>query len=298
MDATFTLDKIGLPFINKTDKDDITNYFTEQSILLEIISKFIPNEATGLTYAVTCLIHDGIENPEFHLQVTIPYGKASNIILPIITKPGENPDFYVNWGDTIHPEYGSAIHSYPICAVTKTYNIRFFGLNIIGFGKQTSIIDDFQKYLTSVKSFGNLGHTFTSLSYAFAWCVNDITLPEYLPDSVTDLSYMFYCCYNFNQSLNRWNTSKITNMEGMFYWCLNFNKSLNNWDTSNVSNMSMMFYRCMCFRQSLRNWDISNVANFRKIFLACINFDDSCAKNYWIIPTSAIMDYTSFCYKG
>ena len=44
--------------------------------------------------------------------------------------------------------------------------------------------------------------------------------------------------------INDWDVSLITDMSFMFENCINFNQPLNNWDVSNVTNMLHMFYNC------------------------------------------------------
>lgn len=62
--------------------------------------------------------------------------------------------------------------------------------------------------------------------------------------NVTDMSYMFRGCKDFNQPLNNWDVSSVTNMSRMFIGCKNFNQPLKNWDVSSVTDMSGMFYNC------------------------------------------------------
>ena len=43
---------------------------------------------------------------------------------------------------------------------------------------------------------------------------------------------MFYNCSNFNQPLDKWDTSNVINATGMFMNCRNFNQNINNWNVS------------------------------------------------------------------
>ena len=78
---------------------------------------------------------------------------------------------------------------------------------------------------------------------------------------VTDMSYMFYRAYAFNQPLNNWDTSKVTDMRSMFAGATAFNQPLNNWDTSKVTRMDYMFSEAKAFNQPLNNWDTSKVTH-------------------------------------
>jgi surface protein len=68
-----------------------------------------------------------------------------------------------------------------------------------------------------------------------------------LPSNITDISFMFWDCTNFNQPLSAWDTSNVTNMSEMFGYCTNFNQPLTTWNTSNVKNMHNMFDVCIIF---------------------------------------------------
>ena len=73
--------------------------------------------------------------------------------------------------------------------------------------------------------------------------------------------------------INNWRPSSCTNMSSMFYQCYNFNQPIGDWDVSQVANMSRMFdnlssaYK-MSFDQDIGNWDVGNVTNFREFMRA------------------------------
>ena len=83
---------------------------------------------------------------------------------------------------------------------------------------------------------------------------------------VTDMSYMFYRAYAFNQPLNNWDTSKVTTMRHMFDMAHAFNQPLNNWDTSKVTDMESMFDMAKAFNQPLNNWNTSKVTTMQTMF--------------------------------
>ena len=90
---------------------------------------------------------------------------------------------------------------------------------------------------------------------------NLIEVPQILPPNVTNLTYVFYNCTSFNQSLNNWDVSKVTNMSDMFYNCTSFNQNIGNWNVSKVANMSDMFYNCTSFNQDLSQWCVSLITS-------------------------------------
>ena len=97
---------------------------------------------------------------------------------------------------------------------------------------------------------------------------------SYLDTSnVTNMQYMFYCCYNLT-SINTisFDTSKVTNMVYMFYDCNLKSLDLSSFDTSNVTEMFSMFSCCSSLTSlTLSNWDISKVTNMNNMFYQCDN---------------------------
>jgi surface protein len=80
--------------------------------------------------------------------------------------------------------------------------------------------------------------------------------------NVTDMSFMFWYAYAFNQDIQNLDISNITNMEGMFDGAISFNGDITTWDTTNVTNMSRMFYGASSFTRNLSTWNVTNVTNY------------------------------------
>ena len=91
--------------------------------------------------------------------------------------------------------------------------------------------------------------------------------------NITDMSFLFTCCMDFNDNINNWDVSNVTYMNYMFFGCKKFNQPLNNWDVSNVQNMTDMFNECEEFNQQLNNWDVSNVRDMRYMFFNVQNMN-------------------------
>jgi hypothetical protein len=252
----------------------LTNYAIEQQQLIQKAKDFSTNRLDRLLYITNSLSHEDYD-VEMHLQVTIPANTPKAIIkLPIIEdviKDGFG--YYVNWGDSPFPEHNISTHTYKNLDRSKTYNIKFFGMNIVSFGKKVYKIRSFQKYLTAIVSFGILGHKFTSLSYAFNHCQNNFSVSRHLPLNITDTSYMFSECINFNQPLNSWSVDNVINTSCMFSGCSNFNQPLDLWLVNNVRNMSWMFSGCSKFNKSLNTWLVNNVVNMNSMFNNCGRFN-------------------------
>ena len=303
----------SLDFVEQIDN---INYERDQIDLINKAKQISENKLKQLIYITTCLVCEKFK-PEFHLQITIPAGKKAKIYLPIIYEKDEY-GFYVDWGDSIFPEHNKLIHEYKVLDKEKTYDIKFFGFNIIGFGERYETLifrddkldglENFQEFLTAVISFGELGHKFVSLENAFYKCKNNFTVPTSLPSSITNINKMFSQCFRFNQSLELWNTVNVTSMASvfnncyefdqplswnvsnvvimcnMFYCCYKFNQPLNLWNVSNVKNMACMFKWCKSFNQPLDNWQVQNVENMSHMFFNCYKFTQQL--NKWLIKNT------------
>ena len=110
--------------------------------------------------------------------------------------------------------------------------------------------------------YGNNGH---ELSRAESG--NLISVPEYLPPSITDINNQFLNCDIFNDSsVTNWDTSSVTNMESTFEGALVFNQDISSWDTSSVTNMGFMFYGASAFNYDISSWNTSSVTNMSQMF--------------------------------
>ena len=93
-----------------------------------------------------------------------------------------------------------------------------------------------------------------------------VTVPNYIPETMTDLSRMFSTSNVFNQDISSWNTSKVTNMIAMFNNSWAFDQDISSWDTSNVTNMRSMFNIASAFNQNISDWNVSNVTDMNAMF--------------------------------
>jgi surface protein len=198
----------------------------------------------------------------------------------------------VNWGDGTVVTYTSAN---PV-PTTHTYtSTGSFVITITGtmtkFGRSNFVPWTGVTLLTSVSSFGTLG--ITDLSKAFFRASSLVAVPNTLPSSVTNMSYMFYGASIFNQPLDSWDTALVTNMSGMFEDARAFNQSLNSWNTSNVTNMSYMFLRASIFNQPLDSWDTALVTNMSSMFNSASIFNQPL--NSW---NTALVTNMSSMFEG
>ena len=85
---------------------------------------------------------------------------------------------------------------------------------------------------------------------------------------VTDMSKMFYNCYNLNSlNLSQFNTGNVEKMNEMFYSCHGLNSlDLSAFNTTKVNNMYRMFYYCFVRTIDLSSFNTANVENMNEMF--------------------------------
>ena len=85
---------------------------------------------------------------------------------------------------------------------------------------------------------------------------------------VTDMSKMFYKCYNLNSlNLSQFNTGNVEKMNEMFYNCHGLNSlDLSAFNTTKVNNMYRMFYYCFVRTIDLSSFNTANVENMDEMF--------------------------------
>ena len=85
---------------------------------------------------------------------------------------------------------------------------------------------------------------------------------------VTDMSKMFYNCYNLSSfNLSQFNTGNVEKMNEMFYNCHGLNSlDLSAFNTAKVNNMYRMFYYCFVRTIDLSSFNTANVENMDEMF--------------------------------
>ena len=224
---------------------------------------------------------------EFDTSISTGNEEEKKIVLPFYGYVNVT----VNWGDG-NIEYftneGNVEHVYKYHNI---YNIKIYGtLDQFGNGDESyesnnesyesnnesyeSNNESYEsnKKLLKVHSFGNL--KLKSLSGAFHTAENLTEIPNKLPDTVTDISYLFKKTTKFNnKKIIYWDVSNITTMKGMFEESINFNQNIGNWITTNVTDMSYMFKESEKFNQDISNWDVSNVTDMTSMFEESLRFN-------------------------
>ena len=101
------------------------------------------------------------------------------------------------------------------------------------------------KSLTSIIGLENLNTTHvTDMSKMFYNCynLNSLNLSQFYTGNVEKMNEMFYNCHGLNSlDLSAFNTAKVNNMYRMFYYCYVRTIDLSSFNTANVENMDEMF---------------------------------------------------------
>ncbi len=188
------------------------------------------------------------------------------------------PDVTIQWGDgktTRMTTSGLAKHTYGKkgkYVVTITGRLPQLGWGAMKDDEKSRCVreEDTKRIfpgiekLVAVQSFGALDTH--SLSGAFAGAVSLTAVPETLPATVTDISFLFNGAKTLNDNIAQWNTANVTNMSAMFCGASAFNQPLAQWNVSNVRDMGWMFKEAKSFNQPLEQWNVSQVTNMEGMF--------------------------------
>ncbi len=267
----------------------VLNVKAKNNIILGASTIQYLNTATASRSVLTSSPYNWIitDNGRYTDPIILQY---TNIITnDIIRLPisGISGTLSINWGDGILQNNNTLTHTYTSNYSTITISITVLsGGSFTTFGSSTPPTNIAK--LTSVSSFGAITGL-TSLSYAFNGAINLTSVPSTLPSTITNTSYMFYGCTNFNGDISGWNTTSITNMSYMFYNASAFNQSIGSWTTSAVTNMSYMFYNALAFNQNISTWTTSAVTNMSYMFYNASTFNQNIGT--WITSAVSNMSY-------
>jgi surface protein len=138
----------------------------------------------------------------------------------------------------------------------------------------------------------------TSLEQGFLNCSELIVVPEFSPDTVTNMTSTFQGCSKINDALNSWHTNNVSLMTSMFEDASRFDQPISGWHTSNVVDMSKMFKNAAAFDQTINYssssflWNTSAVTSMSEMFSGATTFGTSNGViNLWL--TTALKDASS-----
>jgi len=140
-----------------------------------------------------------------------------------------------DWGDGTIDNLTS--HTY---AVAGSYTISISD-NFTGFTNPAPLTGAWTggQALVAVSSWNS---NLATISGAFAGLQNLTSVPNYLPQFVTNLDYLFYNTATFNSAnVSQWDTRNITSMRYIFTGAKSFNRSLT-WYVDSLLNMDYIFF--------------------------------------------------------
>ncbi len=183
----------------------------------------------------------------------------------------EGQSITVDWGDGTSNTYNGPITlSTTTNPITHVYDIdnQIYTVRVSGKANEYGVYVDLKNYygcyyITSINSWGNLG--LTNLNGACIGTKSIQKVPNNIPPTVTNISYMFYGS-DINYDINSWDVSNVDTMVSVFSNAKKFNKPLDKWNTGNVREMRSMFYSATSFNQPIGNWNTSNVVDMRNMF--------------------------------
>ena len=138
----------------------------------------------------------------------------------------------------------------------------------------------------------------TSLEQGFLNCSSLTVVPEFSPDTVTNMTSTFQGCTAIDDALNSWHTNNVSLMTAMFEDASSFNQAISNWHTTSVVDMSKMFKNAAAFDQTINYsdgsslWNTSAVTSMSEMFSGATTFGTTNGViNLWL--TTALEDASS-----
>jgi len=235
---------------------DITNnrrYYLGDKIYIGIKSLSI----IGFGSSLLGFIEIPPPNPDnFAIYVYVDENENKTVTLPL---KGVS-SITINWGDDSPLETYNMDNNYQhIYLYEGIYQIKISG-NMTKFGNGYDGYMNVDKII-NVLGFGILG--IISLSGAFKDAVNLTEVPNSLPGTVQDISYMFYNASSFNDNnVLNWDLSNVKNINYMFLKATLFNQNIGNWNISNnLEKWKFIYYQAQKYKQIPSGWIYNKIIN-------------------------------------
>ena len=188
--------------------------------------------------------------------------------ITIKTNANYTYNFAIDWDDDGIVDTTSLTsditHSY---LTAGKHKVAIFGTFPHFRSNATTSVPDLQ--LVDINQWGSA--QWESFENSFFGCSNLKYSASDMPDlsQVSDMSYAFSNCSQFNGDITDWDVSNVTNMSSLFKNAILFNQDLSNWDVFNVEAMNSMFYQATAFDQSLGDWEIRLVEEMDDMLSEC-----------------------------
>jgi surface protein len=188
----------------------------------------------------------------------------------VITLPisNESSSISIIWGDddSSVDNYTHTYYDEGLYQIQVSGNFGKFGNDDVGYDSASRI--------TKVISFGiDIG--ITSLSGAFKNSVNLTNIPAVLPNTITDISYMFFNNKVLDDiNILSWDLSNITNMEYVLADTVLFNRNVGDWNISetNLEKWKYIYYQTVNqidhiigkYNQPITGWVYNKIINISR----------------------------------
>ena len=116
--------------------------------------------------------------------------------------------------------------------------------------------------------------------------------------AVTNISEMFWLCYQFNQDISMWDVSNVTTLYRTFAGCWVFDQDISSWDVSSVTTMYQTFKNAEAFNQDISAWDTGAVINMESMFESALLFDQDI--DIWdtsLVETMRLMFHSALVFN-
>ena len=165
-------------------------------------------------------------------------------------------------------------------SATKKYTFKEVSVEEVSQNENAHLINDGMK-ISDLPNYASLEKvvfeesfkkfkptTLSSFFEELRYLTSIIGLENLNTTHVTDMSRMFYNCYQLNSlNLSQFNTGNVEKMNEMFYNCQRLNSlDLSDFNTTKVNNMYRMFYYCIVRTIDLSSFNTANVENMNEMF--------------------------------
>jgi len=101
----------------------------------------------------------------------------------------------------------------------------------------------------------------------------DEPISEWDVSRVTDMSYLFKDCKNFNEDISDWETSRVTTFKRMFEDAAKFNVDISSWKTKRAQTFEHMFEDAAIFNADISSWNTASSQTFYYMFGGATTFN-------------------------
>lgn len=186
-------------------------------------------------------------------------------------------DVTIDWDDgngpvQVNEDYPSNTYdSDGVYSIEIEGNFDHWGMNGVTTVEERNALTSLEPWLETAQegliSVGYWDDTIGLKSAAFAFAYDLTDVPELIPNTLTNMTHMFWGAESFNDpSVSGWDVSNVAYMNETFRGASSFNQPVNNWTVENVVGMRSLFNNAHSFDQDISSWDVSKVQDMSWMF--------------------------------